>query len=142
MSFFNKVSDWFSNNIIKATYDPGADALKSLYRQNVTQNILGLQNTVSSLGGGLGAAIVSIPGVGQPILDGLNALKKESEDLLASMEQELLRRKFGPPVRLEVDSTIDIDWLDTLTDEIGISSDEIVKYINEPRRGAPRLRVN
>ena len=54
--------------------------------------------------------------------------EEESEDLLASMEQELLRRKFGPPVRLEVDSTIDIDWLDTLTDEIGISSDEIVKY--------------
>ena len=52
----------------------------------------------------------------------------ESEDLLASMEQELLRRKFGPPVRLEVDSTIDIDWLDTLTEEIGIESEEIVKY--------------
>ena len=80
MSFFNTVSDWFSNNIIKATYDPGADALKSLYRQNVTQNILGLQNTVSSLGGGLGAAIVSIPGVGTPIINGLNALKKESEE--------------------------------------------------------------
>ena len=29
--------------------------------------------------------------------------EEESEDLLATMEQELLRRKFGPPVRLEVD---------------------------------------
>jgi polyphosphate kinase len=54
--------------------------------------------------------------------------EEESEDLLASMEQELLRRKFGPPVRLEVDSTIDVDWLATLTDEIGIESDEIIKY--------------
>jgi polyphosphate kinase len=54
--------------------------------------------------------------------------EEESEDLLATMEQELLRRKFGPPVRLEVDSTIDIDWLDTLTEEIGIEQEEIVKY--------------
>jgi polyphosphate kinase len=54
--------------------------------------------------------------------------EEESEDLLATMEQELLRRKFGPPVRLEVDSTIDIDWLDTLTEEIGVEQEEIVKY--------------
>ena len=86
MGFFNTISDWFNNTIIKATYDPGADALKSLYRQNVTQNILGLQNTVSGLGGGLGAAIVSIPGVGTPIINGLNALKKESEDILAKAQ--------------------------------------------------------
>jgi polyphosphate kinase len=32
--------------------------------------------------------------------------EEESEDLLATMEQELLRRKFGPPVRLEVDRDI------------------------------------
>jgi polyphosphate kinase len=54
--------------------------------------------------------------------------EEESEDLLATMEQELLRRKFGPPVRLEVDSTIDIDWLDTLVEEIGVDHNEIVKY--------------
>ena len=33
--------------------------------------------------------------------------EEESENLLESMEQELLRRKFGPPVRLEVASEID-----------------------------------
>lgn len=54
--------------------------------------------------------------------------EEESEDLLASMEQELLRRKFGPPVRLEVDSTIDTEWLETLTEEIGVEPEEIVKY--------------
>lgn len=54
--------------------------------------------------------------------------EEDSEDLLASMEQELLRRKFGPPVRLEVDSTIDSEWLQTLTEEIGIEKEEIFQY--------------
>ena len=54
--------------------------------------------------------------------------EEDSEDLLASMEQELLRRKFGPPVRLEVDATIDNDWLRILTDEIGIEKEEIFQY--------------
>ena len=54
--------------------------------------------------------------------------EEESEDLLASLEQELLRRKFGPPVRLEVDSNIDVEWLETLTEEIGIEPEEIFKY--------------
>ena len=54
--------------------------------------------------------------------------EEDSEDLLASMEQELLRRKFGPPVRLEVDATIDNDWLQILTDEIGIEKEEIFQY--------------
>ena len=54
--------------------------------------------------------------------------EEESDDLLATMEQELLRRKFGPPVRLEVDSTIGSEWLNTLTEEIGIEAEEIIKY--------------
>ena len=54
--------------------------------------------------------------------------EEDSEDLLASMEQELLRRKFGPPVRLEVDATIDNEWLRILTDEIGIEKEEIFQY--------------
>jgi len=78
MSFFNTISDWFNT----ATYNPAADALKSLYRQNVAQNLQGLQATVSGLGGGLGAAITSIPGVGKPITDALNTLQQDSEDLL------------------------------------------------------------
>jgi len=86
MSFFNTIGDWFNNTIIKATYDPAADALKSLYRQNVAQNIQNLQSTVSGLGGGLGAAILSIPGVGQPTIDALNSLQQESEDLLSKAQ--------------------------------------------------------
>ena len=54
--------------------------------------------------------------------------EEESDDLLATMEQELLRRKFGPPVRLEVDSTIAEEWLETLSEEIGIEKEEIIKY--------------
>ena len=40
--------------------------------------------------------------------------EEESDDLLATMEQELLRRKFGPPVRLEVNPDIDTELLGTL----------------------------
>ena len=54
--------------------------------------------------------------------------EEESENLLASMEQELLRRKFGPPVRLEVDPTINPDLLRTLMDELGIREQEISRY--------------
>ncbi|MEI6867611.1 MAG: RNA degradosome polyphosphate kinase [Actinomycetes bacterium] len=54
--------------------------------------------------------------------------EEESENLLASMEQELLRRKFGPPVRLEVDSTIKPELLRTLTEELGIREQEISRY--------------
>ena len=84
MSFFNTISDWFNNTIVTSTYNPAADALKSLYRQNVSQNLQNLQSTISGLGGGLGSAITSIPGVGQPIIDALNTLQHDSENLLTS----------------------------------------------------------
>jgi polyphosphate kinase len=54
--------------------------------------------------------------------------EEESEDLLASMEQELLRRKFGPPVRLEVDRDIQPELLQTLMDELNIKSEDISRY--------------
>jgi polyphosphate kinase len=54
--------------------------------------------------------------------------EEESEDLLATMEQELLRRKFGPPVRLEVEDDIDTDLLHTLVDELDILDPDIVRY--------------
>lgn len=54
--------------------------------------------------------------------------EEESEDLLASMEQELLRRKFGPPVRLEVDRDIEPELLKTLMDELNIKSEDISRY--------------
>ncbi len=43
-----------------------------------------------------------------------------TEDLLQSLERELLRRKFGPAVRLEVDDSISAAVLDRLVTELGI----------------------
>ncbi len=54
--------------------------------------------------------------------------EEESEDLLASMEQELLRRKFGPPVRLEVDADINPDLLKTLMAELTVQEEDISRY--------------
>ena len=54
--------------------------------------------------------------------------EEESEDLLASMEQELLRRKFGPPVRLEVDRDIQPELLVTLMDELNVKEEDISRY--------------
>ena len=83
MSFFNNISEWFNNTIIQSTYNPVADELKHLYRSNVTQNLNSLETTVANLGGGLGNAILSIPGVGPSVQQGLISLQKESEDILA-----------------------------------------------------------
>jgi polyphosphate kinase len=51
----------------------------------------------------------------------------ESEDLLSSMEEELLRRRFGLPVRLEVESGIDQRILDKLIEELEISPSDVIK---------------
>jgi polyphosphate kinase len=53
---------------------------------------------------------------------------EDSEDLLASMEQELLRRRFGPPVRLEVSNDIDPKLLETLMDELAIKAEDVNRY--------------
>lgn len=52
----------------------------------------------------------------------------ESENLLETMEQELLRRKFGPPVRLEVDSDIKPELLERLISELEITDKEVIRY--------------
>jgi len=54
--------------------------------------------------------------------------EEESEDLLASMEQELLRRKFGPPVRLEIGLGMDSDLLETLKEELSVLDEDISQY--------------
>ena len=84
MSFFNSILDWFNNTIIKATYDPAVDALKQVYRQNVSQNLGMLQQTVGQIGGGLGNVITSIPGVGDASKAAYEALRNESEKLVSS----------------------------------------------------------
>ena len=57
--------------------------------------------------------------------------EEESDDLLATMEQELLRRKFGPPVRLEVNPDIDTELLGTLMEELDIKEQDISR-VSEP----------
>ena len=47
--------------------------------------------------------------------------EEESEDLLTSLEQELARRRFGPPVRLEIEEGIDESLLVRLCDELSIN---------------------
>ena len=47
--------------------------------------------------------------------------EEDSEDLLNSLEQELARRRFGPPVRLEIEEGIDQHLLNTLCDELDIN---------------------
>jgi polyphosphate kinase len=54
--------------------------------------------------------------------------EEESENLLESMEQELLRRKFGPPVRLEVASDIGSELLNRLKVELSIREEDISRY--------------
>ncbi|GAB2854442.1 RNA degradosome polyphosphate kinase [Myroides odoratimimus subsp. xuanwuensis] len=55
----------------------------------------------------------------------LEVEEDDAENLLAALEKELLRRKFGPPVRLEVEDTIDPAVLDLLITELGVHRDEV-----------------
>ncbi len=54
--------------------------------------------------------------------------EEESEDLLESMEKELTRRRFGPPVRLEVDKVIARELLEELMGELEIEPQDVIKY--------------
>ena len=52
-------------------------------------------------------------------------LEEESEDLLTSLEQELSRRRFGPPVRLEIEESIDQELLARLCEELKINKESV-----------------
>ena len=52
----------------------------------------------------------------------------ETDDILETMEKELTRRRFGPPVRLEVDKVIHADVLNELMDELQIEPHDVIKY--------------
>jgi len=49
----------------------------------------------------------------------------DAENLLTAMERELMRRRFGPPVRLEVEDSMDPHILDLLIRELDISRQEV-----------------
>ncbi len=57
----------------------------------------------------------------------LEVEEDDAENLLAALEKELLRRRFGPPVRLEVEESISDAVLELLVSELGISTDEVFK---------------
>ena len=49
----------------------------------------------------------------------------DAENLLLALERELMRRRFGPPVRLEVEASIDPYVLEMLTSELDITEKEV-----------------
>src|SRR3954465_14483972 len=57
----------------------------------------------------------------------LEVEEDDAENLLAALEKELLRRRFGPPVRLEVEESIDPHIFDLLVSELGVSEAEVVR---------------
>ncbi len=55
----------------------------------------------------------------------LEVEEDDAENLLTAMEEELLRRRFGPVVRLEVEDTITPFVLDFLMDKLEITSEDV-----------------
>ncbi|WP_437582449.1 RNA degradosome polyphosphate kinase [Paramicrobacterium sp. CJ85] len=51
----------------------------------------------------------------------------ESENLIQALERELLRRRFGPPIRLEVTDDMDEQTLDLLVRELDITDQEVYR---------------
>ena len=55
----------------------------------------------------------------------LEVEEDDAENLLKALERELQRRRFGPPVRLEVEESIDPHVLDLLVSELDVTADEV-----------------
>jgi len=51
----------------------------------------------------------------------------ESENLIQALERELLRRRFGPPIRLEITDDMDDVTLELLIGELGITKQEVYR---------------
>ena len=51
----------------------------------------------------------------------------DAENLLKAMEKELLRRRFGPPIRLEITDTTSPFLSQLLADQLGVSQDEVYR---------------
>jgi polyphosphate kinase len=49
------------------------------------------------------------------------------EDLLQALERELARRRFGPPVRLEVEASVSDNVLETLVRELDMDSHDVMR---------------
>ncbi len=57
----------------------------------------------------------------------LEVEEDDSENLLQALEKELMRRRFGPPVRLEVAADVDDHVLDLLVRELGVRRSEVYR---------------
>ena len=57
----------------------------------------------------------------------LDVDEDEGENLLVALEKELLRRRFGPPVRLEVANDINPEVLDLLMRELDINNEDVYR---------------
>ena len=56
----------------------------------------------------------------------LDVEEDDAENLLKALEKELMRRRFGPAVRLEVEETIDPHVLELLIEELEVTRGEVV----------------
>ena len=57
----------------------------------------------------------------------LEVEEDDAENLLQALEKELLRRRFGPPVRLEVEDSINPAILDLLVSELRVDESEVYR---------------
>jgi polyphosphate kinase len=57
----------------------------------------------------------------------LEVEEDDAENLLTALERELTRRRFGPPVRLEVDAEMDDHVMEMLVRELGVSESEVYR---------------
>ena len=57
----------------------------------------------------------------------LEVEEDDAENLLAALERELTRRRFGPPVRLEVEEDLDDHVMELLSRELGVTEDEVYR---------------
>ncbi|KQX61606.1 RNA degradosome polyphosphate kinase [Angustibacter sp. Root456] len=57
----------------------------------------------------------------------LEVEEDDAENLLQALEKELMRRRFGPPVRLEVAEDTDDHVLDLLVRELGVTDSEVYR---------------
>ncbi len=57
----------------------------------------------------------------------LEVEEDDAENLLQALERELMRRRFGPAVRLEVENSIDPHVLELIVGELGVEQNEVFR---------------
>jgi polyphosphate kinase len=57
----------------------------------------------------------------------LEVEEDDAENLLTALERELTRRRFGPPVRLEVEEAMDDHVLELIVRELGVAASEVYR---------------